>query len=92
MKTKYYAFYPRNFGNEYTVVKVTTEEEQKDLDDWYESLLGDNNKSLDRISLLQLRKLKSTELHARKYDQAFSGYCNPDAPITVHELINPYCY
>ena len=91
MKSRHYVFYPRNFWNEYSVIRVDSDEEEQELISWKCGFLGDNNYTFEPITMRKLRKLKSDELHARKYDRAFSGYCNPDNPMTVREFIDP-CY
>ena len=90
MKTKYYAFYPRRFGNEYTIIRVSSPEEEKRLTDWFDNLRSDPaNRSLERVTVKQLRGMASNERHARQYDQAFSGYCSPWEPKTVDEFLTP---
>ena len=92
MKSKYYAFYPQNFANQYTVIRVTSPVEEKRLLAWYDNLTSDPaNRALDRVTVKELRAMASTERHARKYDQAFSGYCSPWDSVSVREFLTP-CY
>ena len=87
--SKYYIYQPRNFGNEYTTIVVKDATEESRLNDWYDNLNNHEGKRLYRVTVKELREMVSTEKHARKYDQAFSGYCNPDDPMTVDEFLNP---
>jgi hypothetical protein len=87
--TKYYAYYPRNFGNEYTVVNVANKQEEEKLIAWEAALPNPENHSLQRVTVKQLRNMAANERQARKHDQAFSGYCNPREPVTVDEFLNP---
>lgn len=89
MKTKYYNYYPRNFGNEYTTIRVRTADEEKQLMDWYDNLRNPENHRLERVTVKQLRAMASNERHARRYDQAFSGYCTPWDPVSVAEFLRP---
>lgn len=90
MKTKYYAFYPRRFGNEYTVIRISSPEEEKRLMDWYDNLRSDPaNRSIERVTVKQLRTMSSNERQVRKHNPAFSGYCSPWAPKTVDEFLTP---
>jgi hypothetical protein len=90
MKSKFYAYYPRRFSNEYTVIRVDSPADEKRLLDWYDGLHSDPaNRALDRVTVKQLRAMASTERHARKYNQAFSGYCAPWAAETVDEFLSP---
>ena len=88
MKTKYYAFYPRRFGNEYTVIRVDSPADEKRLMDWCDNLTSDPaNRALDHVTVKELRSMASAERHARKYDQAFSGYCAPWQSASVSEFL-----
>ncbi|MDD2647347.1 MAG: hypothetical protein PHI27_06390 [Eubacteriales bacterium] len=91
MKTMYCAYYPRNFSNEYTVIRVETPAELERLNRWYDNLRSDPaNRSLCRVSVADLRSMKASEKHARKFDQAFSGYCDPWEPVSVSEFLREY--
>lgn len=87
--SKYYIYQPRNFGNEYTAIVVKDNAEEARLNDWYNNLNSHEGKNLYRVTVKELREMVSTEKHARKYDQAFSGYCNPEDPMTVDEFLVP---
>lgn len=88
MRTKYFIYTPRNFANEYTAIKTNNLEEESKLNEWYYKKAPEQSR-LDRVTCKELRKLASQEHHARKYDQSFSGYCNPDNPVNVNEFL---CY
>lgn len=84
MKTTYYAYHPRNFGNEYTIIRVETPAEQEKLDAWYNKLQADPaSYSFYRVTVEELQRMKAAERSARKHDKDFSGYCNPWEPVSV---------
>lgn len=85
---RYYNFYPRNFGNEYTTIYAETTAEAQRLEQWYDEH-GREGSSLDRVTVQQLRKMASVERHARKTDPAFAGYCAPWEPISVAAFLEP---
>ena len=87
---KHWAYYPRNFGNEYNVIRTENASEEKELFDWYNNLGSDPaNRSLDRVSLKALSHMCATECHERKYNQAFSGYCSPWDVQSIGEFLYP---
>lgn len=87
---KHWVYYPRNFGNEYDVIRTENASEEKELFDWYNNLNSDPvNRSLDRVSLKALSHMCATERHERKYNQAFSGYCSPWEVQSVGEFLCP---
>lgn len=85
---KHWVYYPRNFGNEYKVIRTENTDEEKKLHDWYDNLSSDTaNHSLNRVTLKALSHMCATERHARKYDASFSGYCCPWEPQSVNEFL-----
>lgn len=87
---KHWVYYPRNFGNEYDVIRTENASEEKELFDWYNNLSSDStNRSLDRVSLKELSRMCATERHERKYNQAFSGYCSPWEVQSIGEFLCP---
>ncbi|MEG0408854.1 MAG: hypothetical protein RR623_08280 [Bacilli bacterium] len=83
MKPRYYNYYPRNFNNEYTTIKIENEEELELLTGLYEDL---KNGSIDRVTLKCLRKLSAIEKDRKKYEESSSGYCNPSNPVPFNEF------
>lgn len=73
-RKKYYAYFPRNFGNEYRLYSVEDEQDEMAIDYLYDHL--DENSDLFRVSVKTLRKWTSEEKFNRKFDPAFSGYCD----------------
>lgn len=87
---KHWVYYPRNFGNEYDVIRTENASEEKELFDWYNNLSSDPaNRSLDRVSLKELSRMCAMERYKRKYNQAFSGYCSPWKVQSVGEFLCP---
>lgn len=87
---KHWVYYPRNFGNEYDVIRTENASEERDLFDWYNNLNSDSaNHSLDRVSLKALSRMCAAERYERKHNQAFSGYCSPWEVQSVGEFLCP---
>lgn len=86
--SKYYIYYPRDFSNEYSLIRVEGAEEEAKLMDWYEHHSTEEN-DLHRISVRAMREKIANERYARKHDQAFSGYGDVE-PQTVNEFLFPW--
>lgn len=87
MRTKYYVIWPRGFANEYIEVKVTNEEDDKRLNDWWEEKNAVNSScDMDQVTLAELRKNNSLERWYRKYEPQTASYCNL-VPYSVDEFL-----
>jgi hypothetical protein len=86
--SKYYIYYPRDFANEYSLIRVDDAAQESRLLGWYERHSTEEN-DLHRISVQAMRGKISNERYARKHDQAFSGY-GDTKPETVDEFLFPW--
>lgn len=87
MKTQYYTYHPHGFENEYTAIKVTTPEEDKALDKFWDRMNLYDGCRLEKRSEEEMQKIVSEEKWRRKNDEAFAYYCNLE-PITVTEFLD----
>jgi hypothetical protein len=85
---KYFAIYPRNFGNEYTLVYTESAEDEQEIEDMKDDIYA-NGGSVDRVTLEKIRCLNRDECYAREFDPNFSGYCNL-VPISMGEYKRQY--
>lgn len=86
--SKYYIYYPRDFANEYSLIRVDGAAEETRLMGWYDCHnTGEND--LHRISVQAMRGKIADERYARKHDQAFSGYGDTE-PETVSDFLYPW--
>ncbi len=75
---KYYVYYYSNFCNTYDILSVEDAEDQEALDELKAQISGDLNKSVERITLKEIRSLAKAERYRYKFERNFSyGYCNP---------------
>lgn len=72
---KYYAFFPRNFGNEYSLYSVENEDDQKAIDKLYERY-NPCESSLHRVTVKEMREWAAQERRALKHNPSFAGYCD----------------
>lgn len=87
MKTQYYAYYPRNFRNQYRIIRVTTPDELEQLNAWFDGLsTASDIPSLERVTMDEIRAMQTAERERRINSPAFGGYCNPFQPISVSAL------
>lgn len=84
---KNYIYYPRNFSNEYALIRIEDASEEARLLAWYEEH-GTEQNDLHRITVRNMRQKVSAERWARKYDQAFSGFGDVE-PQSVDEFLAP---
>ena len=84
-RNHYYWYSPRGFVNEYDVIATRTAAEEAQLLGWGVP----EGARLERVTVRELHNMAAEERQARKYDQAFSGYCAPWAPLTVDEFLHP---
>lgn len=89
MKKRYFAYYPRNFANEYKVIAVQTQQEAEQLQEWFDRRPSDPaDRSLEPVTVAQLRRMAAKERRARREDLGFAGYCAPWNPLTLRDLIS----
>lgn len=74
----YYIKHPRNFSNEYSLVWIESDDKI--------TIAEATAAGFERISWKAARRKVSNEKHARKYDQAFSGY--GDTVILPYKTVN----
>lgn len=80
---KYYAYYPRDFANEYDLISCDGREDEQELRAWYDAHSGEES-SLDRVTVRQMRSMIASEKFQRKHDESFA-YFAPVAPVRWSE-------
>lgn len=85
MRKIYYAYYPRNFSNEFFLYSVETDEDQKAIKDLLDRISYNPNATLERVSAKEILHLQKAERDRRKEDPSFAGYCCT-VPIPAREM------
>lgn len=85
---KYYAFFPRNFANEYSLYSVEDKEDQEAIDKLYNSY-DPTHSRLCHVTVKEMRKWTSEEKWNMKHDASFSGYCDLE-PIPAKHMNDLY--
>ena len=71
---KYWVYYPRNFGNGYSVIRTESVIEENDLFNWYNNLKSDSSgRSLDRVTLRALNHICAADMCATDWEVQSAG-------------------
>ena len=87
MKTQYYKISPRNFANEYKIIKITTAEDLEKLEN-YRLHDAPSGVMVERVTTKEISYLKSAERYRQKYDKSMAGYCDPWTFYSITEVIS----
>ena len=74
---KYYAYFPRNFGNEYYLYSVENDADRAAIAALH-AKYDPTVSRLTRVTVATMRKWRAAEMWARKHDPSGSGYCDID--------------